>query len=158
VLKLDKKILALKENLDVIRHFRIPIRTIMDEPAFRLFSSLDLEVFTNSDVRVSLGTTRKRTWLLLARLVEAGLIEKRGHSYRIVPSTFGLANTMARSLHGLLTGKPAPDSSISAAMMKLGPEFIEWAYTKGKIDRTEYVQYERQLKESAKVETSLDGR
>jgi hypothetical protein len=65
---------------------------------------------------------------------------------------------MARSLHGLLTGKPAPDSSISAAMMKLGPEFIEWAYTKGKIDRTEYVQYERQLKESAKVETSLDGR
>ncbi len=153
---MEKKMMGLKENLDVIKHFRAPIELLVNEKTLRILSLVDSEVFTNSEARKFFAIKRKSIWLILAGLAENGLVEKRGHVYRITPTTFNLANVLAVSLRGLMTGRPVQNTNLSGLLSKIGPQFIEWAYAKGKIDREELAQYERELKESVKVMTELE--
>ena len=143
---MEKKILALKESLDVIRHYNSTFAALADERVLRLLGCVDSESFTNYEIRTLLGLSKKKVWSVLTHLVSIGIIERRRYSYTITPSTYDLANMLASSLRALLSGRPLQDS-LSATLLKLGPEFVEWAYTKGKIDRAELARCEKELKD-----------
>lgn len=145
---MDKKIIGFKENLATIRPFRSTFAALADESVLRLLTGLDSDGLDNDTVRMVLGVSRKRAWLLLVKLVELGIVQRRGHHYTVSSTTFEMAHAFSLALHGLVGGTQIADSGLSGLMTTMGHDFIEWAYTKGKIDRTQYLEYEKQLKES----------
>lgn len=153
---MDKKVLGLKESLEVIRHFRPAFEALADERVLRLLGSLDSEVVSNSEARAFLGVSKKSAWLVLAKLEDLGVVQRHGYSYTVTPSTFEMARTFASALRGLVSGRTVSDSNLSALVADLGHDFIEWAYNRGKIDRDKFLEYEKQLNESK--EETRNGR
>lgn len=148
MLKTDDKMLDFRRSLELIGHFRAHLQLLGDENMLALLRSLDSEVFGNSDVRSILRITRKAAWLRLAKLGELGFVEKRGYSYRIAPSGHSLVKLLALALKSAVTGAtPSPDPSLIEAVVKLGSDAVEWAYAKGRIDRSEYLRYKKGLVE-----------
>ncbi len=148
MLKTDDKTLDFRRSLELIEHFRAHLQLLGDENMLVLLRSLDSEAFGNSDVRSILRVTRKAAWLRLARLAVLGFVEKRGYTYRISPSGHSLVKSLALALRSAVTGAaPAPDASLLEAVVKLGPDAVEWAYAKGRIDRSEYFRYKKGLVE-----------
>lgn len=145
-MKTDDKTLDFRRNLELIRHFRAQLQALGDEGTIELLRSLDSEAFANSDVRSILRVKRNAAWLRLARLVELGFVEKRGYSYNVTQTGYFLVKSLARALRSAATGSaPAPDNALTEAVAKLGPEAVEWAYAKGRIDRAEYLRYKKEL-------------
>ncbi len=142
----DEKDLSFKRNLELIRHFRAQLQVLGDEDTIELLKSLDSDAFDNSDVRSILRVKRNAAWTRLARLVELGFVEKRRHSYSVTLTAHFLVKSLARALRSAGTGAaPAPDNALIEAVAKLGPEAVEWAYAKGRIDRAEYLRYKKEL-------------
>ncbi len=148
MLKTDEKALDFKRNLELIGHFRAHLQLLGDENMLALLRSLDSEAFGNSDVRSILHVTRKAAWLRLAKLGELGFVEKRGYSYRITQGGHSLVKSLALALRTAVTGSaPTYDPSLIETVVKLGPDAVEWAYAKGRIDRPEYIRYKKELAE-----------
>ena len=78
---------AFKQGLEVLRHFRSQVEALGDPRTLDLLSSVGPEPFTNGDAREALSMKRQASWKRLARLSEVGLLQKRGHSYRVAPFT-----------------------------------------------------------------------
>jgi DNA-binding HxlR family transcriptional regulator len=143
-----------RANLEVIRHFRPHLQLLGDESVLGLLATFDSESFSNSEVRPLLGVKRKATWARLRRLVRSGLIEKRGHSYKASPSAHSLLSALAVALRGVITGEPPrPSPALMEVIVKVGPDAIEWAYAKGKMDRPEYLRCKKELVE---LETQME--
>ncbi len=148
MLKTDDKTLDFRRSLELIGHFRAHLQLLGDENMLALLRSLDSEAFDNSDVRSILRVTRKVAWLRLAKLGELSFVEKRGYTYRISPSGHSLVKSLALALRSAVTGAASvPDASLIEAVVKLGPDAVEWAYAKGRIDRSEYLRYKKGLLE-----------
>lgn len=137
-----------KRNLELIGNFRAHLRALGDEKMLILLRSLESEAFSNSEVRPALGVKRKAVWKRLAKLVGLGLIEKRGYSYRVTDSANSLVGSLALALRSTVTGRSVVmDASLIEAVTKIGPDIVEWAYAKGRIDRPEYLKYTKELAE-----------
>jgi hypothetical protein len=78
------------------------------------------------------------------------MVARNGYSYTVTPSTFEMTRAFASALRGLVDGRAVSDSGLSALIASLGPGFSQWAYNKGEIDRGQFLEFERQLKESGK--------
>ena len=96
------------------------------------------------------GVNRQATWLRLSELVQLGLIEKRGHTYRVSTFANEFVRTVADTLRGLLTGSPPVRDAVSADLLRLAGQGIEALYVKGEIQQQEYFQYMKKLGELRK--------
>ena len=144
----NKKLSEFNENLKLITHFRVSLRELADPDSLRLLSVLDSEAFTNADVRKYLGIRRKKAWVILSRLSGLQILEKRGYTYRMATGTYDLVGALASSLRGLVGGAPPSDSNLSKLLSQFGPEFVEWAYAKGKIDQVQFLRYREDLQKA----------
>jgi RecB family exonuclease len=77
----------LGQDIEVIRYFRTQLRAISDAPVLELVEKFGDRSFMNAEVRTIFGSKRQTAWARLARLTEAGMVQKRGHVYRISPFT-----------------------------------------------------------------------
>ena len=138
----------LKEGLQLVGHFRLQFHALSDESTLRLLDTFVGTPFTNGEVRALFGVNRQATWVRLSELVQLGLVEKRGHTYRVSPFTNEFVCTVADTLRGLLTGVKAPiRDAASADLLRLAGQGIEALYVKGKIQQQEYFEYMKKLGE-----------
>ena len=145
----DKSTLEhLKESLQLVKHFRLQFHALSDEVTLRLLETFVGTPFTNGEVRALFGVNRQATWAHLSELVQLGLIEKRGHTYRVSPFTDEFVSTVADTLRSLLTGEQPPvRDAASADLLRLAGQGIEALYVKGKIQQQEYFEYMKKLGE-----------
>jgi hypothetical protein len=138
----------LKESFQLVRHFRLQFHALSDEATLRLLETFLGTPFTNGEVRALFGVNRQATWAHLSELVQLGLIEKRGHTYRVSPFTNDFVSTVADTLRSLLTGdQPPVRDAASADLLRLAGQGIEALYVKGKIQQQEYFEYMKKLGE-----------
>ncbi len=148
MLKTDEKGLDFRRSLELIGHFRGQFRALSDESVLETLKSAGPAPFTNAKLREIMGMKRGAAWVRLARLVELGLIEKRGHTYVISTSTASFVGVLSSALTALVTGrevrtmKPAWQQTL-----KLAGEGIEMLYAKGRIQPKEFSEYKATLKE-----------
>ncbi len=138
----------LKQSLQLVRHFRLQFHALSDEATLRLLDVFLGTPFTNSEARALLNVKRQATWARLSELVQLGLIEKRGHTYRVSPFTNQFVSTVADTLGSLLTGgQPSVRDAASADLLRLAGQGIEALYVKGKIQQQEYFEYMKKIGE-----------
>ena len=137
----------LKEGLQLVGHFRLQFHALSDEATLRLLETFLGTPFTNGEVRALFGVNRQATWARLSELVQLGLIEKRGHTYRVSSFTNEFVSTVADTLRSLLTGVPSVRDAPSADLLRLAGQGIEALYVKGKIQQQEYFEYMKKLGE-----------
>lgn len=130
-----------------MRHFRLQFHALSDEATLRLLETFLDTPFTNGEVRALFGVNRQATWTHLSELVQLGLIEKRGHTYRVSPFTNKFVSMVADTLRSLLTGVPSVGGAASADLLRLAGQGIEALYVKGKIQQQEYFEYMKKLGE-----------
>ena len=137
----------LKEGLQLVGHFRLQFHALSDEATLRLLETFLGTLFTNGEVRVLFGVNRQATWARLSELVQLGLIEKRGHTYRVSTFTNEFVSTVAETLRSLLTGVPSVRDAATEDLLRLAGQGIEALYVKGKIQQQEYFEYMKKLGE-----------
>ena len=138
---------SVRESLQLVRHFRLQFHALSDEATLRLLETFLGTPFTNGEVRALFGVNRQATWARLSELVQLGLIEKRGHTYRVSSFTNEFVSTVAETLRSLLTGVPSVRDAASADLLRLAGQGIEALYVKGKIRQQEYFEYMKKLGE-----------
>ena len=138
----------LKQSLQLVRHFRLQFQALSNESTLRLLDAFLGTPFTNGEVRALFGVERQATWTRLSELVQLGLVEKRGHTYRTSPFANQFLCAVADTLRSLLTGgEPLPRDAASADILSLAGQGVEALYAKGKIQQREYYEYMRKLGE-----------
>ena len=146
-LKQKSTLESISESLQLVRHFRLQFHALSDEATLRLLETFFGTPFTNGEVRALFGVNRQATWTHLSELVQLGLIEKRGHTYRVSTFTNEFVSTVADTLRSLLTGVPSVRDAASADLLRLAGQGIEALYVKGKIQQQEYFEYMKKLGE-----------
>src|SRR5712691_5240963 len=148
LLKQKSTLENVKESLQLVRHFKLQFHALSDEATLRLLETFLGSPFTNGEVRALFGVNRQATWVRLSELVQLGLVEKRGHTYRVSPFTNEFVCAVADTLRGMLTGGQAPvRDAASADLLRLAGQGIEALYVKGKIQQQEYFEYMKKLGE-----------
>ena len=89
-----------KESLQLVRHFGRQFDALSDGSTLRLFDAFFGTPFTNGEVRALFGVNRQATWIRLSELLQLGLIEKRGHTYRVSAFTNKFVFAVADTLRG----------------------------------------------------------
>ncbi len=139
---------AFVQGLEVLRHFHVQLGMLGDSETIGLLGSVGPEVFTNRDARELLSVKRQASWKRLARLSEAGLIQKRGHSYRIAPFTRVFVAALSSTLGALVTGAPVRQPSpVSREALESAIEGLEALYAKGKLNQEEFTRRRAALQE-----------
>ena len=119
-----------------------------DAKTLRLLGEFETGPFTNSEARVPLGMKRQAAWKRLARLSETGLVEKRGHSYRVSSFAKDFVLASSNTLQSLILGKElAPRSRASDSTSKAALEGLEVMYAKGRLSEDEYRGHRKALQE-----------
>jgi len=139
---------SFRQGLEVLQHFRTQLRILADAKTLELLSSMGPEPFTNGDARSVLLVKRQASWKKLAQLTEAGLTQKRGHSYRIAPFTHAFVEALSALTVSLLMGKEVtavpPASKLSLEVALRG---LEALYEKGKLSQDEYSRHRSAVEE-----------
>ncbi len=137
--------IVFNRNLMVLEHFRYQLAALSDEKTLELFRSFQGKPFMNAEARSVLGTRRQATWSKLATLVELGLVQKRGHVYRMSPFARDFVTLAAATLQGLATGERPTVPGNASEALRSAQEGLELLYSKGKLRQDEYSRYRREL-------------
>ena len=139
---------AFRQGLEVLQHFRTQMGMLGDTRTLELLSAVGPEPFTNGDARSILLVKRQASWKRLAQLTEAGLIQKRGHSYRVAPFTREFVESVSSLTIALLMGKDVsavpPSHKLSLEVALQG---VEALYAKGRLSQEEYSHHRSVLTE-----------
>lgn len=148
MLKTDDNGLDFRRGLELIGHFRGQFRALSDESVLETLKSAGSVPFTNAKLRKIMGMKRGAAWVRLSKLVEVGLIEKRGHTYMISTSTASFVGALSSALTALVTGREVRTGRpVWLRILKLAGEGIEMLYAKGRIQPKEFWEYKAMLKE-----------
>jgi len=136
--------LSIKRDLDVIRYFTKQFRALSDGPVLDLLERFDAKPFMNADVRNIFGSKRQTAWMRLRRLADAGMVEKRGHIYRVSPFASEFVSDAAGVLRHLMLGEEVPMSG-DKDVLRVALEGVEVLYSKGKLSQNDYFRYRKAL-------------
>jgi len=137
---MDSKSAAFEQGLEVLRHFRNQVALLGDSRTLEVLGFVGPEPFTNGDAREVLAVKRQASWKRLSQMCEAGLIQKRGHSYRITPFTREFVESLSSALASLITGKPpARLDQASLKSLEAALEGLEALYARGRLTQEEYL-------------------
>jgi hypothetical protein len=132
-------------NLMVLEHFRYQLEALSDKTTLELLKSFQDKPFMNGEARQVLGTRRQTTWARLATLTQLGLIQKRGHIYRLSPFTRDFVNLAGSIFHGIMTGERRSVSPESTKALEAARQGLELLFSKGKLSQDEYSRHSRAL-------------
>lgn len=136
----------LARDLELLRYFRRQLGALSDDKTLELFRTFESSPFTNGRARPLLGTSRQAAWERLSKLVELGLLEKRGHLYGVSPYAKALVSASSRALRSLLTNKVlAENRSAAKELVSLATQGLELMYAKGMVQPVEQARYQRLL-------------
>lgn len=127
-------------GLELIFSFRHQFAALCDADNLKVLREVGPEWFTNTNVREILGSERQSSWVRLSRLCRAGLVEKRGHSYRIPRYTLDFVEAVARTLAGLTSLEELSADSELSGLFRVASEGIDLLYGKGRISQPEYAK------------------
>ena len=71
-----------RDNVELIKHFRNQFAELSNERTLELLSISNLEPFTSKDARFVFKVTKQAISRRMSRLVQLGLLERKGHVYR----------------------------------------------------------------------------
>jgi hypothetical protein len=135
-------------KLQVLGHFRLQIGALSDQRTLELLASFGESPFTNSEARSFLQVKRQATWKHLARLVQLGLLEKRGHVYRVSRFTKDFLSATSSTFIGLMTGVRTPvTDQKSVETLQTALDGIEALYAKGRLRQEDYRRHRKILEE-----------
>ncbi|HEV2138126.1 MAG TPA: hypothetical protein VGR53_04740 [Nitrososphaerales archaeon] len=134
-----------ENGLELIASFRMQFKALCDSDNLRILGNLGSERFTNADVRSLLGSHRQTSWVKLSRLMGAGLVEKRGHSYRIPRYARELVVALSTALANLVAIRELSDEPETSKLFRLASEGIDMLYGKGRLDQGEYERAKEML-------------
>jgi len=144
----DPRTKAFRHGLEVLQHFRTQMGMLGDARTLELLSAVGPEPFTNGDARSVLLVKRQASWRKLAQLTEAGLIQKRGHSYRVAPFTREFVGSLSSLTIALLMGKEVPAVQPShKPSLEVAVQGVEVMYAKGRLSQEEYSRHRSVLME-----------
>jgi len=133
---------AFRQGLEVLQHFRTQMGMLGDARTLELLSTVGLEPFTNGDARSILLVKRQASWKKLVWLTEAGLIQKRGHSYRVAPFTREFVESLSSLTVALLMGKEVTAVPLShKPSLEVALQGVEALYAKGRLSQEEYSRH-----------------
>ena len=139
---------AFLQGLEVLEYFRVQTGLLSDKRILSLLKSLSAEPFTNRDARETLGVRRQASWKTLSLLAGAGLIEKRGHSYRVTLFARDFVLGLSTTLTGVLTGRSlTPTTPGSKEALRASLEGLEALYAKGRLGQADYSRYKTVVEE-----------
>jgi hypothetical protein len=141
------------QGLAVLAHFKVQLLMLGDQKTLRLLEEFEGQPFTNGEAKQILEMKRQTTWKHLAQLTEAGLVEKRGHTYRVSRFTSDFVGNLSASLRSTLMGTEMPRSDAMKEVLRTASQGVEILYARGKIDEREYSDYCKTLEEL----TASDG-
>jgi len=98
----------------------------------------------NADVRNIFGSKRQTAWVRLSRLADAGMVEKRGHIYRVSPFASEFVKDAANILRHLMLGEEV-STTVDRDVLKVALEGVEALYSKGKLSQNDYFRYRKAL-------------
>jgi hypothetical protein len=138
----------LESGVELLRLFRGQLRALSDERILEILRAFADGPFVNGEVRVVLGVKRKATWVKLEKLVQLGLVEKRGHTYRISRFTRDFVAKLSHTLESLITGAGlSPTDPRLRDVLNLALTGLETLYARGKLDQNVYFGRQKMLKE-----------
>lgn len=137
-----------QQGLDVLRYFRIQLRLLSDERVLALLGALGSEPFTNGDAREILRVKRQASWKRLAQLASSGIVQKRGHTYRVAPFAREFVQALSSTMTGVLTGRSPPAAtSASKETLIAALDGLETQYAKGKLSQADYYRHKNAIEE-----------
>ena len=143
---------SFQQGLDVLRHFRSQLILLSDPGTLALLSSLRQDPFTNKDAREILQVKRQASWKRLAQLADSGLIQKRGHSYRVAPFAREFVSALSSTLTGVLAGtSPIRANQLSQEALKVALEGLEALYAKGRLSQSDYSRHKAAVEEMTRA-------
>ena len=141
----------LKKDLEVVRYFREQFRSISDGMVLDLLERFEAKPFMNAEARAIFENKRQTTWLKLANLVATGMVQKRGHVYRVSPFAHKFVGCAASVLKHLMTGTELSSAQADGGLLRIALEGVEMLYSKGKLSQEDYFRYKRAVEETMLV-------
>ncbi len=147
---------SVTQDLALIRHFREHLYALSDEKVIDLLSIATIKPVNNTDARSVFRVGRAGAWFRLSRLVDLGMLEKRGQAYRASQYSEKLIEAISVTFQSVLTGRaPQLQSPGWTEALRLASDGARMSYERGKVDQAEYTRLCRMLKE---LEAHLDVR
>jgi hypothetical protein len=137
----------LREDLELIRHFRSHLRAIADGRVSNLLAAFPTEYFTNSEVRALFGLGRKGTWVRLYALVQLGILEKKAQRYRVSRFAYDLVGAVSTAMKSTIAGKAVPVNDALRESLRIAIQGLEMMYAKGALQQVDYAHNRRLLQQ-----------
>lgn len=137
----------LQQDLEVVRYFTKQFGALSDGRILDLLERFETRPFMNAEARAVFGNRRQTTWEKLVRLTDAGLVQKRGHVYRVTPFASEFVRASASVLKHLVTGAEVPAQQVDRGLLQVAMEGVEILYAKGKLSQSQYFEYKRAVSE-----------
>jgi biotin operon repressor len=135
------------KGLAVLAHFKAQLVLLGDWKTLKLLEKFEGLPFTNGEARQILEMKRQTAWKHLARLRDAGLIEKRGHTYRVSMFSRSFVGRLSATLGGTLMGIEPVQTDALKEVLKVASEGVELLYARGRIGEQEYIGYRSRVEE-----------
>ena len=137
----------------MVKHFHEHLRAISEPRLLDLIYLSDARPITNEDASRLLGIARTGAWRWLSTAAHLGLLEKRGHAYRISDYARQLIAIQSLAFRGIVRGGlPETNPKIPQEVIGYAREGVEAQYERGRITLEEY---NRRLKLIHDLEPSL---
>ena len=108
----------------------------------------------NAEARTVFGGRRQTTWGWLAWLTDVGLVQKRGHVYRVSPFAREFVRASASVLKHMVTGEAMPVEEADRVALQSATEGIEIMYAKGKLSQDDYLRHKTRIQEMMAIASS----
>ena len=140
---------TMSQDIALVKHFRAHLAALSDPRVLDLLSLAAAEPITNTEARSVLKVERNVAWIYLSRLVQLGMLEKRGQVYRASDYAADVVYATSLTFRSVLNGKvPEVDPGKLPNLLALARQGAEVLYERGKIDQEEYSKQLRFLKEA----------
>jgi hypothetical protein len=136
-----------KEGLQTVKAFRSQLKAMSNEYWLTLLFDFADRPFMNADASALFGTKRQTTWVHLRKMVELGLLEKRGHVYRMSEFSVRFIVAVSNVFESLITGKELVYDEESVRFLSMARDGIESLYARGKVTQDDYVRYRNRVEE-----------
>jgi hypothetical protein len=136
-----------RNSLELLAAFREQFEALCDADTLRILGNLCSDRFTNADVRALLSSHRQTSWVKLSRLSRAGIIEKRGHSYRVSSYTKEMVVGLSAALANLVALRELSDDPEVSKLFRLASEGIDVLYDRGRLGQEEYMRTKEIMEE-----------
>ena len=141
----------MSQDIALVKHFRDHLAALSDQRVLDLLSLAAAEPITNTEARSVLKVERNVAWIYLSRLVQLGMLDKRGQVYRASDYAADLLSATSLTFRSVLNGKvPEVDPGRLPNLLALARQGADLLYERGKIDQDEYDKQLKFLREAGR--------